>query len=548
MALFVCTDTNAQLLSNKGATLTIEPGATLFVEGGVENIDGGTIDNQGKIELEGDFENSATYTGTGDTVTFSGAADATMTSGGATIGVLEIAKDGGDNVILADNASVGEELVFGSDNTKVIIGDNDLAVDNNATVTGYDDNNYVVTNGTGSLVKEALASGASFTYPVGATDNTYNPTEITANGGHTADDMGVRVTPGVYADGMSGDSLETDVVHASWIVSEAVAGGSNYDMTSSWYMSDEGVNFDESLSHMSRHDGNDWDTEIDDFAPANGGNPNSYTRSGETEVGVFAVHSGTALTNSLVVGPRIFLQGGYDDVTGLIRDDIRAAGYIPMEEPYTLAGYNHKGLGGGEMVNDPAIFNQLNDEDDIVDWVVVEVRDATEDTVVASKSALINRAGYVVSYIDGTSSVKVDGITDGSYYVAVKHRNHLAVRSSGTLVLDETLETWDFTSAMAQANDIGNGNTPMAEVEANVFGMWGGDVNGNNSITYVGGANDKQALLTILGGAGSQIDDYDSGDINMNATVTYVGGGNDKQALLTILGGAGSQIDGHVTN
>ena len=72
---------NAQtLVKNDGATITIEAGAVLFIEGGLENTNAGTIDNQGTIDLEGDFLNSATYTGTADTVRFSGAADADMTS------------------------------------------------------------------------------------------------------------------------------------------------------------------------------------------------------------------------------------------------------------------------------------------------------------------------------------------------------------------------------------------------------------------------------------------------------------------------------------
>lgn len=68
----------------------------------------------------------------------------------------------------------------------------------------------------------------------------------------------------------------------------------------------------------------------------------------------------------------------------------------------------------------------------VVDWVQVELRDKNDRTVVVvSRSAFLLQNGNVVD-IDGTSPVAFDVSAD-DYYIAVKHRNHLAVMSDAII-------------------------------------------------------------------------------------------------------------------
>ena len=55
--------TKAQLV-NDGATITIQPGAIVFCAGNVENKNAGTITNNGKLEVQGNFLNTGTYNNT----------------------------------------------------------------------------------------------------------------------------------------------------------------------------------------------------------------------------------------------------------------------------------------------------------------------------------------------------------------------------------------------------------------------------------------------------------------------------------------------------
>ena len=197
-----------------------------------------------------------------------------------------------------------------------------------------------------------------------------------------------------------------------------------------------------------------------------------------------------------------------------------------------------------------ADFDNVSDGDDIVDWVIVELRDAAEDTVVHSTSALLQRDGDVVR-LDGDNNLIVGGVTPGDYYLAIGHRSHLKVRSASTLALDGLSSTsYDFTDALAKAYDNGavTTNDPMFANTDGTYSMFSGDVNLNDKVSYISAGNDRTAILLELGGAGNVINDYSVFDVNLNGKVSYIAGANDRTHILLMLGGAGNVVNAHVTN
>ncbi|MBK9629235.1 MAG: hypothetical protein IPO56_16475 [Flavobacteriales bacterium] len=76
----------------------------------------------------------------------------------------------------------------------------------------------------------------------------------------------------------------------------------------------------------------------------------------------------------ILVSAKVFLQGAYDTNTGLMRDDLRSAGLIPLQEPYTALGYEMNGIpmAGGDVI-DPSVL-EVTGPDAIVDWVILELR------------------------------------------------------------------------------------------------------------------------------------------------------------------------------
>jgi hypothetical protein len=102
--------------------------------------------------------------------------------------------------------------------------------------------------------------------------------------------------------------------------------------------------------------------------------------------------------------PRMMLQGALlDSPDGLMRDDLRSADVIPLEEPYTVLEFAHFSGGGSETVATPLDIFSGHGDNSIVDWVFVELRDANDPAlIVATRSGLLQRDGDVVE-IDGVS-------------------------------------------------------------------------------------------------------------------------------------------------
>ncbi len=127
------------------------------------------------------------------------------------------------------------------------------------------------------------------------------------------------------------------------------------------------------------------------------------------------------------ISPKVFLQGPFNtaDMT------LGLGTNIPTAEPYTALGYMHVGGGGGES----SLLGIIN-ANDIIDWVVVELRDKTNSaTILATRSALLRKDGSVVSHLDGSSPVQFS-IAPDDYYVSIRHRNHLGVMTNAPVTVD----------------------------------------------------------------------------------------------------------------
>ena len=123
-----------------------------------------------------------------------------------------------------------------------------------------------------------------------------------------------------------------------------------------------------------------------------------------------------------------------------MRDDLRNL-YVTTTSPYS------DGLTCDVSVfNDGGTSGTGSSNDDIVDWIFVELRDATDNTLVkSSQSALLQRDGDIVG-VDGLSNLEFP-VETKSYYVAVKHRNHLGMMTASTVALSDTVTAVDFTDA-----------------------------------------------------------------------------------------------------
>jgi hypothetical protein len=227
----------------------------------------------------------------------------------------------------------------------------------------------------------------------------------------------------------------------------------------------------------------------------------------------------------------VFLDGAYVAADGLMRDDLRSNGYIPATQPYGVAPWSYAGtesIGAGVLTTTGA--------DAIVDWVLLELRDDTTNTlVIARRAALVQRDGDIVD-MDGLSPVKFDEVMPANYYLAVRHRNHLGVMTAATYALSQIPTDIDLT--VSTTTTFGTNARRSVAGTFPAMTMWTGNANSNTLVNYSGSANDRTAILNFLGAATflTPQTGYNSQDVNMNGVVTYSGSNNDRTTLLNSLG------------
>ncbi|MCD4732129.1 MAG: hypothetical protein K8R74_16095, partial [Bacteroidales bacterium] len=197
-----------------------------------------------------------------------------------------------------------------------------------------------------------------------------------------------------------------------------------------------------------------------------------------------------------------FLEGPF--VSLEMTTTLNVSGYLPLTQPYNVSPWNYS---GGETV--ASIPNT-----DIVDWVLVELRETPGDastaipaTSIARKAGFILKDGSIVD-TDGTSSLRFDVTISENLYTIVYHRNHLGIMSAYPLSLIGDFYTYDFTTGMGQAYGDFNAHK---EVVTGIWGMASGDADADGEVDN----KDKNDIWKIqMGSAG-----YLNGDFDMNGQV-----------------------------
>ncbi len=243
-------------------------------------------------------------------------------------------------------------------------------------------------------------------------------------------------------------------------------------------------------------------------------------------------------TPIVALAPKALLSGPYQSGSGLMYDSLRTQGLIPLTEPYSGAPfYKPQLLGGGGETTTQAVLN-LTGNNAIVDWVHIEIRTSTNGSVlVATKNALLQRDGDVVSSSDGISPVTFPLLPPGNYYVSIKHRNHLGVMTATPVSLTLGVHAVDFTTGpLYTINSIVN-NTP-AITYGSLNLLWSGDPNYNKNVKYNGAVNDKDPILISVGSGtpNNTVYGYRLEDLNMDGKVRYNNTDNDRNIILNNVG------------
>jgi len=169
---------------------------------------------------------------------------------------------------------------------------------------------------------------------------------------------------------------------------------------------------------------------------------------------------------------------------------------------------------------------------EIVDWVLIEIRDADEPLHATTQTILDRRAAFLlpngsVVPVDGLPYLQFNRTINHQLYVVVLHRNHLGIMSSGPLMKTNGVYQWDFRSGHEK---VYLGELGYNELQAGVWGMVSGDGNANGNIEN----GDKVDVWIPQSGHSG----YYSGDFNLDIQVNT----QDKMDLWTPNSGKASQM------
>jgi hypothetical protein len=147
-------------------------------------------------------------------------------------------------------------------------------------------------------------------------------------------------------------------------------------------------------------------------------------------------------------------------------------GTIPLNQPYAGVPWTYDG--------DETVMSIPNP--DVVDWVLVELREtpgeastATIDKRIDRQAGFLLKNGMIVG-IDGSSNLTFNVTINDNLYLIIWHRNHLSVMSAIPLSQTDDIYNYDFTTDALKAF---GGNSGHKEIVPGIWAMFGGNGNGD---------------------------------------------------------------------
>ena len=228
-----------------------------------------------------------------------------------------------------------------------------------------------------------------------------------------------------------------------------------------------------------------------------------------------AVESST-VPQSRELAVKAYLEGpfnGNNMSTGIFQ-------FIPLLQPYTTDPWNYNGT--EKVTSIP---------ENVVDWVLIELRDAPDAgsadslTTFERQAAFLLNDGRIVS-VDGVSNLSFTHSLAAQLFTVIKHRNHLGIISANPLTESVGVYSYDFTQ---NADNTFGEEWGVKELPNGRWGMIAGDANGDQII-------DDNDRILWQNQAGTQ--GYNPSDLNLDGQVNNI----DKNDIWHSNKNKGSQV------
>jgi hypothetical protein len=460
----------AQGIVNAGSDIYISNNTFFTMTSDFTNLSDGAFVNQGSLVVLEDWTNNGN---TG--VVNSGTSGNTIFEGNGSQKIY------GSHSSQFNNLEIENELELYADmeiinslklnSGKINIKNNNLKYSGTSAILTASDN-YIIAEESGKLVMD-IATSLIQQLPIGTSFSSV-PIAITNNA--IADEFAVNLISDVLENGISGSSITEieDCVGMSWNIEPSDPSNADYSVDFQWNSSEEGVSFDRTHSAVGAYHSGQWNPTVS--SAASGTNPYHQSLENITYSGTFAIgdpESPMTLPLHLTLDVEAILEGAFGSTE--ILTTLKEKGLLPLTQPYNTSPWNYSGTESVSSISD-----------DVVDWVLIETRDApdassaVDATQMERQAAFLLKDGSIVS-LDGSSNLFFNNYPDQKLYVLIHHRNHLSILSAFPITHYQGVFAYDFTSGSAQAYS--NTSAGQIEIIPGIWGMFGGDSDSNGTIS-----------------------------------------------------------------
>jgi PKD repeat protein len=216
---------------------------------------------------------------------------------------------------------------------------------------------------------------------------------------------------------------------------------------------------------------------------------------------------------------KVYLEGPFNGTE--MSANLTNLADFPLSQPYNTNPWNYSGT---ESVNSiPA---------NVVDWLLIELRDATAAAIATAAARIARRACFLLKNgsvvdVNGTSLLHFTNVISNQLFVVVYHRNHIPVISANALVKLAGVYSYDFTTGSGQAY---GGTLGHKQVATGIWGMFAGDADASGQVNSL----DKTTMWLLQAAKKG----YLKSDLNMDVQVNN----RDKNDYWRPNQGAGSQV------
>lgn len=481
---------------NNGATVMVQPGGLIYVQGDAQN-NSGTLTNNGKIEVQGNFINAGTYnSGTNDdSLILSGGNNVTLTLGSSSVNNLTVNKTANsDNVTLGSNIIVNTKLDYLSGN---------LTTDPINTAYVFSSPVGAVFNFTagreitGRVSRTGWANGTAYVF------NQPNML-VTTNGGTAPSAFTVNMIPQT---GGGDPSLNEREVKRKFVFTTPDGSGFTSDIRFAYNDGELNTNTEPGLAPWYLAGGTEWNGKLASLTKDATNNYVQYTGITTSEL----ADEWKLADAKYTMNATAIIRGPWNSGASLMNTALNTNNVIPLNQPYNVTPFNYTGT---ETV--ASIPNA-----DVVDWVLIELRkpasglpeDANSASIIGRKAGFLLKDGTIVD-LDGITPIAFDISKQGPAFIAIRHRNHLGILSN---IIPSNITGSYANDFSALANCYKN---PFATSDPLVllggasgkYGMWAGDANKSN---VVNGTD----LSVVNNGIAGSASGYVNSDINLSSTL-----------------------------